>query len=51
VPDRSKARPGISVRIGQVPLTAKPERNTASRNVSQPVESVPVSDDSDCLKA
>jgi hypothetical protein len=42
----------ISVRIGQVPLTAKPARITASRNVSQPVLAVPASVSlSDCLKA
>ena len=32
-----------SVRIGQVPLIAKPARITASRNVSQPVLAVPSS--------
>ena len=31
-----------SVRIGQVPLMAKPARITASRKVSQPVLAVPV---------
>ncbi len=31
-----------SVRIGQVPVIEKPERITASRNVSQPVLAVPV---------
>ena len=41
-----------SVRIGQVPLIAKPARITASRNVSQPVLAVPSSPSlSDCLKA
>jgi hypothetical protein len=38
--------------IGQVPLTPKPARITASRNVSQPVLAVPASVSlSDCLKA
>ena len=41
-----------SVRIGQVPVRAKPARITASRKVSQPVLDVPVSLSlSDCLKA
>ena len=41
-----------SVRIGQVPLIAKPARITASRKVSQPVLAVPSSPSlSDCLKA
>ena len=41
-----------SVRIGHVPLRAKPARITASRNVSQPVLDVPDSPlVSDCLKA
>ena len=41
-----------SVRIGQVPLMAKPARITASRKVSQPVLAVPSSPSlSDCLKA
>ena len=42
----------ISVRIGHVPLIAKPARITASRKVSQPVLAVPSSPAlSDCLKA
>ena len=42
----------FSVCIGHVPLLAKPDRITASRNVSQPVLTVPVSSFvSDCLKA
>ena len=41
-----------SVRMGHVPLTAKPDRITASRNVSQPVLTIPVLPFvSDCLKA
>ena len=41
-----------SVRIGQVPVIAKPDRITASRKVSQPVLAVPLSlFVSDCLKA
>jgi hypothetical protein len=41
-----------SVRIGQVPLTTKPARITASRNVSQPVLEVPSSGPvSACLNA
>jgi hypothetical protein len=41
-----------SVRIGQVPLMAKPARMTASRKVSQPVLAVPSAlSFSDCLKA
>ena len=34
-----------SVRIGQVPVSAKPALSTASRKVSQPVEAVPLSDE------
>jgi hypothetical protein len=41
-----------SVRIGQVPVMAKPARITASRKVSQPVLAVPFSPWlSACLKA
>ena len=41
-----------SVRIGQVPVIANPDRITASRNVSQPVLTVPDSPFvSDCLNA
>ena len=41
-----------SVRIGQVPVIVKPDRITASKNVSQPVLAVPESAFvSDCLKA
>jgi len=41
-----------SVRIGQVPVIAKPAWMTASRKVSQPVLAVPASlSFSDCLKA
>ena len=41
-----------SVRMGHVPVTAKPARITASRKVSQPVLEVPASPlVSDCLKA
>ena len=47
-----RCRLSRSVRIGHVPVTAKPARITASRNVSQPVLAVPVSLSlSDCLKA
>ena len=43
---------GRSVRIGQVPVMAKPARITASRKVSQPVLAVPSAPSvSDCLKA
>jgi len=42
----------ISVRIGQVPVMAKPARITASRKVSQPVLEVPsVLSVSACLNA
>lgn len=45
-------RPAPSVRIGQVPLMAKPARMTASKKVSQPVLAIPsLSSLSDCLKA
>jgi len=45
-------RPEPSVRIGQVPVMAKPARITASRKVSQPVLEVPSAlSVSDCLKA
>ena len=45
-------RVAFSVRIGQVPVIANPERITASRNVSQPVLAIPESPFcSDCLKA
>ena len=45
-------RRSSSVRIGQVPLMAKPAWITAPRKVSQPVEVVPLSPFfSDCLKA
>jgi hypothetical protein len=41
-----------SVRIGQVPVIAKPARITASRKVSHPVLAVPSSSSlSDCLNA
>ena len=41
-----------SVRIGQVPVVAKPARTVASRNVSQPVLAVPSAPSfSACLKA
>jgi len=41
-----------SVRIGQVPLMAKPARITASRKVAQPVDDVAsLASVSDCLKA
>ncbi len=40
-----------SVRIGQVPVTAKPALRTASRKVTQPVELVPDSLVSEALKA
>ena len=42
VSDADHARCRSSVRIGQVPLMAKPARITASRKVSQPVLAVPV---------
>ena len=45
-------RPARSVRIGQVPVMAKPASNTACRNVSQPVLEVPASSEvSLCLNA
>ncbi|OPZ30761.1 MAG: hypothetical protein BWY99_02918 [Synergistetes bacterium ADurb.BinA166] len=40
-----------SVRIGHVPVTAKPASSTASRNDSQPGEVVSFPFVSDCLKA
>lgn len=41
-----------SVRMGHVPETVSPDRITASRNVSQPVLTIPVPPFfSDCLKA
>jgi hypothetical protein len=41
-----------SVRMGQVPVMAKPALMTASRNVSHPVLDVPSAPSfSDCLKA
>ena len=47
-----RMRLASSVRIGQVPLVAKPARITASRKVSQPVLAEPSSLSlSDCLKA
>ena len=46
------SRVAFSVRIGHVPVIAKPERITASRNVSQPVLTIPLLPFvSDCLKA
>ena len=41
--DAYASRAPRSVRIGQVPVIANPDRITASRNVSQPVLAVPVS--------
>jgi hypothetical protein len=40
-----------SVRIGHVPVMVRPDFNTASRNVSQPVLFVPSFAVSDCLNA
>ena len=46
------SRVAFSVRIGQVPVIAKPDRITASRNVSHPVLTTPVLPlVSDCLNA